>query len=115
VPVGRRNKNGTEEDYEAILSSDVPFVRRGEPRSAHVALQDLVKTVQRLRGVVIEFQGAERLLVETKVSDPPAPHGVARSKLLRILRSTGYRLSYQVIYDPIFDGRFYTWVDSVPD
>ena len=114
VPVGRRNKSGTEEAYEAILSSDVPFVRRGEPRSAYVALQDLAETVQRSRGVVVRAGAPANLLPETKISDPPA-HGVARSELLRILRSTGRPLTYQVIYDPIFGGRFYIEVDAVPE
>lgn len=113
VPVGRRNKNGTEEAYEAILSSDVPFLQHGAPRSAYEALEDLAKAVQRSRGVMVLVGGPPNILLRTNVPDPPA-HGVARAELLRILRSTGFLLTYQVIYDPIFDGRFYITVDVVP-
>jgi hypothetical protein len=114
VPVGRRNKSGREEAYEAILSSEVPFVRGGEPRSAYEALVYLAKAVQRSRGVEVLAEGPPNILSRSKVSDPPA-YGVARSELLRILRSTGQRLTYQLLYNPVLDGSFAIEVTTVPE
>jgi hypothetical protein len=114
VPMGRRGESGGDEDYEAILSSDVPLVRREGPHSALEALTHLVNMVQQTAGVSVEIATVPvNLLNRTEVSDPPA-HSPARSELLRILRSTGEQLSWRLLYDPNGNGKFYLNIHSVP-
>lgn len=116
VPDSRRNRTGGEEDYEAYLSTDVQLVRSGGPRSAYDALIDLSRSLEQATGLpMIVDPGPAGILANATVGDPPE-HSSARSELLRILTSTGERLSWHLLYDPE-ESRpaFYLNLDRVPD
>ena len=113
VPISRRSENGQDVSYDAILSTELSFAPT-EEKSALEALQGLTEDLQRFTGVtVLVGTVPTNLLNQTKFVESGG-FGSARSQLIRILASTGQRLSWRLLYGPNDPVRFVLNVHMVP-
>lgn len=97
VPTTRRNRNGNDAAYSAILNTKISISRQGP---ALDVLQEIATTLADRTGVAV-FLGTvpmgRSLRVNVTISADNEP---ARSVLVRTLVASGARLSWELYYDP---------------
>lgn len=100
VPSERRSRDGRDEAFQPILSTVLQIQGTRAEQSALEALRELVDTIGRTVQARIGLATVPtNLLVQSRVT-ANAGTRTAREELVRILATTGRRLSWQLFFDP---------------
>lgn len=98
IPVMAKNANGKSVNVVPLLDARISFPQK--ERTAHETLLEFCGALQRARGTRVLLMNSPMKLLTNRREKVEATNEMAREVLLRLLDSTGVRLTWHLYWDP---------------